>query len=285
MKYLLLIVLLLNLCMALVLYSEEQRRQAAEAAVPSLPGGRLVLLSEVDLPAREAAAAEAPSDIPPSQEEGVVEESPDSGAAEERAPDESLQAALAEELARDEPAEPTLASDLEPEASSDPDPDPEPAPAPVIECATLGPFVDEEGARRAVRMLTAAGAKVSWRSVVEQLPSGYRVFLEPYESTERAYQVAADLREQGVKDNFVITNPKDKVNGISLGLFTQKRGALKRLARLRNLGYQASIEMRYRDGNIQWVDYRTPLGTLDEPLLRELTEGYEDVQLIERYCE
>ncbi|MGM0565049.1 MAG: SPOR domain-containing protein [Pseudomonadota bacterium] len=269
MKYLLLLLLLANLVAGLWWYNAENDRRARDQRVPQLPGGELVLLSEMDRPPAAKADKADKADK-----------------AEKSDRSETADSAVPAREAEDEEADPEDADTEEAESPAKPEPAPEPETVekPAV-CITLGPFVDSEEARRAVKLLSTDGAQVSWRSATEQVPSGYRVFIAPLENSESAYELAAELRDRGVDDNFVITNPNDKVNGISLGLFTQKRGAIKRLARLRNLGYEAEIEVRYRDSEIQWVDYEGPRGESVEQLLREATEGVEDVQRIQRDCE
>lgn len=257
MRNLFLLLLLANLCAGLWIYThdympgEGDQPQRPRSAVRSL-----VLLAEVKsepVAARQAAVVEEPLEVG-GAEAGGVQESP--------------------------AAESVVSAEVEPAAVSGPE-----AEAPeVFYCYTLGPFTELDKAKRAVRLLGATGAEVERRSSQEQEPFGYRIFIPPLSSKEKAYEVAAELREKGVKDYFVITNPNDKLNGISLGLFSQKTGALKRLAQLRFLGYQASMEIRYREKEIHWLDYAAAENQISEQVLREAGEGVQDIQRLPRNC-
>jgi|GEM_PF-1517136 len=252
MRNLFLLLLLSNICLALWVYTQEK----AEAALPrqlSTTAKPLVLLSEL-LASEKAKVApvvstEATRKVAapaPLVAEVVVDESPGPEAAEQKV--------------------------LEPEI--------------LLEqaCFTLGPFADKAKSKRALGLLAEAGAVASQRDSQEQVPYGYRVYIPPLSSRERAYQVADQLREAGIKDYFVITNPNDKLNGVSLGLFRQRTGAIKRVAQLRNMEYRASIEVRYKDKDIYWVDYKAGIGAVGAQVLLESGEGVTGMQHLARDC-
>ena len=261
MRNLFLLLLLSNICLGLWVYTQE--KAAAEAALPRQPSAAakpLVLLSE--LSASEIQEAKIVPLAPPEKMRKaavpsvveVVDENP--GAAEQ------IELVVEEAL---------LAT-------------PEPVVLPEQECFTLGPFADAAKSKRALGLLTTAGAKASQRENQEQVPYGYRVFIPPLSSRERAYELADKLRGAGIKDYFVITNPNDKLNGISLGLFKQRTGAIKRVAQLRNMEYRASIEVRYKDKAIYWVDYAADIGSVGAQVLLEAGEGVTGMQHLVRAC-
>lgn len=250
MRNIFLLLLLSNICLGLWVYTQE--KAAAEAAIPRVPSVNakpLVLLSE--LSASEIQAA--PAIVPPPEPAKPIEPEP----------------VVAELLL--EPPEPAAEAVVEESELA-------------LECHTLGPFTDAAKSKRALGLLVTLGATASQRASQEQVPYGYRVFIPPLSSREQAYKVADSLREAGVKDYFVITNPNDKLNGVSLGLFKQRTGAIKRVARLRNMNYQASIEVRYKDKDIYWLDYAATVGLVDAQVLLEAGEGVSGMQHLARDC-
>lgn len=246
MRNLFLLLLLGNICLGLWVYTQEKTAASAEVLPPQSAAAAkpLVLLSELPAEAIQPLPAAAPPNPVP--------------------------AAVVVAEVQEQPLQP--------------DPEPEPVPSPVQECFTLGPFADAAKAQRALRLLGAAGAQASKRENQEQVPYGYRVFIPPLSSRERAYQIADQLRDSGIKDYFVISNPNDKQNGVSLGLFKQRTGAIKRVAQLRNMDYQASIEVRYKDRVIYWIDYSAPVGLVGAEALLEAGEGVTGMQHLGRTC-
>ena len=158
-------------------------------------------------------------------------------------------------------------------------------PAAEAICYTLGPFKDLDQSRVVARKLDDLGADVQRRSKVEQEQYGYRVYLPPYATREEAVAEARKLAEFGIRDYFIISDDEDKKNGISLGLFRKKSGAIRRMAQVRRFDFKPQMEIRYRDTTIHWLDYRHSTALDSEPLWRELTEDTPDIQRLDRKCE
>lgn len=160
----------------------------------------------------------------------------------------------------------------------------EPATETEALCYTLGPFKDPDQARVVAARLDDLGAEVQQRSKVEQEQYGYRVYLLPYATREEAVADARKLAEYGIRDYFIITDDQDKKNGISLGLFRKKSGAIRRMAQVRRFDFKPQMEIRYRDTTIYWLDYQHSASLDSEPLWRELTEDTPDIQRLDRDC-
>jgi hypothetical protein len=152
-------------------------------------------------------------------------------------------------------------------------------------CYTLGPFKDLDQARAVATRFDNLGADVERRSKVEQEQYGYRVYLPPYATREEAVAEARKLAELGIRDYFIISDDQDKKNGISLGLFRKKSGAIRRMAQVRRFDFKPQMEIRYRDTTIYWLDYRHSAALDSEPLWRELREDTPDIQRLDRECD
>ncbi|MBA3580982.1 MAG: SPOR domain-containing protein [Gammaproteobacteria bacterium] len=151
-------------------------------------------------------------------------------------------------------------------------------------CYTIGPFRDAQFAKDAIRQLREKGLKVDERVKVEREQSGYRVYLPSFGSRDKATEAAAQLATHDIRDYFVITDEADKENGISLGLFRQKDGAIKRMASVRRYGFKPIMETRYREQEIHWLDYSETTAPLSENGWREIAEGIPDLQRLSRDC-
>jgi hypothetical protein len=80
------------------------------------------------------------------------------------------------------------------------------------------------------------------------------VLIPPLPSKAAADAIAGQLERRGVKDFFVTEEP---ANAVSLGVFSQRRYAERRLRQMQDLGYEVEIEPIYRDRTVYWLDYET----------------------------
>lgn len=123
------------------------------------------------------------------------------------------------------------------------------------QCFTVGPFKDENVAGGFKLSIKNRVVKSSIRSRTEQQHWGYRVYLEPQPSKTKAVSLAASLAKEGVKDYFVISRG-EKVNGIALGHFKDKKLAQARLAKIKKMGYKPKMESVKKDYTLYWLDYQ-----------------------------
>lgn len=254
------ILLLGNLVM--ILWETQIQTGEGELAVPQIPPEqRLVLVSERNKPKPQAAEQQ--------DEEGEADETPaktgaDAGEEDLGLPDIEI-SGLADEAEEETEVEP---EEVEPKQL----------------CYTMGPFKDTGLARMVTSRLQEIGAEVSQRSKVEQEQYGYRVYLEPYATREEAVAEARKLAEHGVRDYYIITDDKDKINGISLGLFRKKSGAIRRMAQVRRFDFKPHLEIRYRETTIYWLDFEHSDEIDSQPLWRELTDETPELQRLDREC-
>ena len=118
-------------------------------------------------------------------------------------------------------------------------------------CTLLGPFVGESDADTLRQRLAILGVRS--RSLMLKLPSGvvYWVHLPSLPSREAARRRLAELQANNI-DSYII--PKGELlNGISLGVFTQKRLAEERFAVLLEEGVEAQISEIQRSAEQLWL--------------------------------
>ena len=131
------------------------------------------------------------------------------------------------------------------------DPVPAPAPAGISEtgvrdrCWRTGPL--DEGKMRTVLKRFAA-PEFNARLVQEARRDKVAdwVYFPPLETLAAAREEQRRLADLGVQDLAVVTTGPMR-NALSLGLFVEPGGALRRVAELKALGVTARIEPRYRD--------------------------------------
>ena len=232
----------------------EKPRQAQPAPLP--PGvEKLVLLSE-----RTAAVADTAVDEP---QETVAQA--DAGAVEpgvEAVPDIKVEPE----------AEP------EPEAES---PAPViPAPPPERICLTIGPVQDKNAAAGICAQLYKHGYKPEVRDDEVRKPAGFWVYM-PSMPAREAKRIVKDLDQHGMKDYFI-----GKGSHISLGIFKSKRKARARLKRIKDLGYTAKLDLRFRTRTVYWLVIEEHGPSLpDRAFWQEIQARYPDIGVQPGECE
>ncbi|MBU6421826.1 MAG: SPOR domain-containing protein [Gammaproteobacteria bacterium] len=122
-------------------------------------------------------------------------------------------------------------------------------------CMSYGPFPSAEAAASGSARLRTAGAEVTQRLVPGKVRSGYWVYLPPFGSRREAEAAAKLLQRRGVKDLYVVTDEANR-NAISLGVFSDRFGALAHQKKIRALGYHPLLTERFRDAPRYWLDAR-----------------------------
>jgi hypothetical protein len=127
---------------------------------------------------------------------------------------------------------------------------PEPVSPPQRICQTVGPFADRMAVDTFVATLSTLGPgpKTAVREVQVEQPSGYWVYL-PAMPREDAQRIVADFASKGVKDYFL-----GRQNFISLGVFSDKPSAEKRVQEIAALGYPSRLEPRFLMHQVYWAD-------------------------------
>ncbi len=156
---------------------------------------------------------------------------------------------------------------------------------PVRHCYTLGPMMSEKALEKLRSRIEGQGYRVTTRAIEQQETAGYWVYLPPYESRKQALEIAAELARKGIKDYYVVTDQEFR-NAVSLGLFSDKARANRRMAHIRTLGYQPRKMVRYRDRTYRWLDYdEASDNPLSEEVWSDLGSSKQKVQRLDRSCD
>lgn len=122
-------------------------------------------------------------------------------------------------------------------------------------CMSYGPFPSAAAAETGGTRLRTGGASVTRRLVPGKVRQGYWVYLPPFGSRREAEAAAKLLQQRGVKDLYVVTDEANR-NAISLGVYSDRFGALAHQKKIRALGYRALVTERFRDAPRYWLDAR-----------------------------
>ncbi|MGH8307839.1 MAG: SPOR domain-containing protein [Gammaproteobacteria bacterium] len=154
--------------------------------------------------------------------------------------------------------------------------------APGESCSTYGPFPDIQAAQTGAERLQKDGASVTQRMVPGKVRLGYWVYLPPFGSQREADAAAKLLRARGVKDIYVVTSEANR-NAISLGVYSDRYGALTHQKKIRQMGYRPLLTERFRDSPHYWLDVRGAENSLPEAsVFADLNEG--DVAIERTQC-
>ena len=149
----------------------------------------------------------------------------------------------------------------------------------ALACATYGPFPSADALHAAEAILKPAGLQYTEHAVPGRAQLGYWVYLPPFGSKREADAAAGMLKRRGVGDLYVVTDEANR-NAISLGVFSQKNGAVERQKDMRKLGFKALMAERFRDEPRYWLDARGAANAL--PGADALKDLGEDVTPVGR---
>ncbi len=154
-----------------------------------------------------------------------------------------------------------------------------PAPAPTT-CHAIGPFTEQADARSADAQLESGGYRTHSRVGEVRQPSGYWVYM-PGMPAAQARRIVAELDANGMSDYFI-----GNQSYISLGIFSDKSKAQTRLEQIRQLGFDAVLDQRYRTRKVYWID----IDPAAQPLLvsavwTQLQQRYPDIRVQRVSCD
>ena len=159
-----------------------------------------------------------------------------------------------------------------------------PTAAAPLACASYGPFPGDAAARSGTERLQKAGAEVSQRLVPGKAKLGYWVYLPSFKNRKEAEAAEALLRRRGIKDIYIVADEANR-NAISLGVYSQRSGAVERRKQLRKLGYHPVLADRFRDVPNYWLDAQGTAAQLpDASVFADLAEGDVAIKRSDNTC-
>jgi len=144
-----------------------------------------------------------------------------------------------------------------------------PATAAPTRCRSIGPFADSTAEAAAADVLNARGLKPRQRTAETQTPNGYWVYILDLKDAAARRRALAQLNGAGLRDAAVVSR-LDRTDRLSVGLFSDQRGAVRRAEQVRALGFAPVLEARQHTISEQWLDVAVKAGDPD-PRIDELT--------------
>lgn len=120
-------------------------------------------------------------------------------------------------------------------------------------CLSLGPFNDLTDAARASTLLRENELEPRQRAGEGVVWKGFWVTLEGVPDRAAANAVIERLRRAGVADAYAMPAEGKEVT-ISIGLFSERQRALRRLDDAKAVGLAPRIVDRERTGTVYWID-------------------------------
>jgi hypothetical protein len=159
-----------------------------------------------------------------------------------------------------------------------------PAAAAPLVCASYGPFPGDDAAKSGEARLQKAGAQVSTRLVPGKVRLGYWVYLPSFRSRKEAEAAENLLKKRGIKDVYIVADEANR-NAISLGVYSQRSGAVERRKQLRKLGYHPVLADRFRDTPNYWLDAQGSAAQLPAAsVFSDLAEGDASIKRTDNAC-
>lgn len=120
-------------------------------------------------------------------------------------------------------------------------------------CLSLGPFTDLTDAARAATLLRENALEPRQRTGEGIVWKGYWVALDGLQDRATADGVIERLRRFGIGDAYRMPGDGGRIT-VSLGLFSERQRALRRMDEVKALGLEPRISERERSGTVYWID-------------------------------
>jgi hypothetical protein len=120
-------------------------------------------------------------------------------------------------------------------------------------CVSLGPFHDLTEAAQASTLLRESGLRPRQRAGEGVVWKGFWVSLGGIADRATADGIIERLRRFGVGDAYTMPGDGRQVT-ISLGLYSERERALRRMDEVQALGFEPGLAERERSGTVYWID-------------------------------
>ncbi|MCB1741475.1 MAG: hypothetical protein KDK91_13970 [Gammaproteobacteria bacterium] len=148
-------------------------------------------------------------------------------------------------------------------------------------CFTAGPLQDEVLQQRLQTWLTTSGLSVTSRVEERQETALYWIHLPPFATRAEALAQVRALKAAGV-DDIGLIDRGDMAGAVSLGVYRQRASLERRLADLRDKGYEPTVTPRLRSVSVVWLDIlAAPTAGFE---VGHLKSRFESVDLVPTPC-
>jgi hypothetical protein len=140
-------------------------------------------------------------------------------------------------------------------------------------CLSVGPFDNLDNSAHAAALLHARGFDTRQRAEQGQMTDGYWVYIGGLKTEADTDHTLETLERNGIKDALVMPETVDAGHRVSLGLYSERARADRRVQAVRQTGLKAEVAERKLPGTVYWVDLTPPPGINTVPLHDLFAQG------------
>ena len=155
--------------------------------------------------------------------------------------------------------------------------------AATARCYTLGPFKSKKLAKQTNEELKVQGIEAKQRVSKDNSRPGYWVMIPAEKTRKEAKLHIARLKEQGVKDYFLVATGEHK-NAVSLGVFSKPDLAQRRFKEMQKLGFATRVEKVKLPLREYWLDWPEEQ-VLAPDVLEKLRKEHRGLGQAQKACE
>ena len=151
-------------------------------------------------------------------------------------------------------------------------------------CYSLGPFIKKAQSNKAQVLLKENNVETERIQLRDTSRSGYWVILPASESRKEAKKHIVKLKKLKITDYFLVAKGSQK-NAISLGVYSQKKLARRRVDEMIRLGFIPRMESVSLPRKVYWLNwYKDSKEQPEYSILAEIKKQQPRISKIERSC-
>ena len=151
-------------------------------------------------------------------------------------------------------------------------------------CYSLGPFTKKSAPEKAQSLLKDKNIETNLIRLRDTSRSGYWVILPASESRKEANKHIRRLKKLKVSDYFLVATGSNE-NAVSLGVYSQKKLARRRVDEMIRLGFVPRMESVALPRKVYWLNwYKDSNIQPDELTINNIKKQYSQISKIERSC-
>lgn len=151
-------------------------------------------------------------------------------------------------------------------------------------CYSLGPFINKSESKKALELFKGNNVEAKDIQLRDTSRSGFWVTLPASESRKEAKKQIERLKKLNVKDYFLVAKGIHE-NAISLGVYSQKKLARRRIDEIIRLGFIPRMENVPLPRKVYWINwYKDSKQQPKDRTLSKIMKEQSQVSKIERSC-